>query len=129
MKNGLLISVACSLYCALFLSSCYYDEVLPVTTKVITEDVSFSGDIIPIFNSSCNFVGCHNTGGEDPDLTAANAYNELAVKNLINKGNPEASELYQWMVGNRSLPMPISGSNPEYNALVLAWIQQGALDN
>lgn len=129
MKNRLLIGLAGALYLTICFSSCYYDEVLPVKTEVITEDVSFSGDLIPIFNASCNAVGCHNTGGESPDLTAANAYNQLNGQDLINRNNPSASGLYRWMTGAEGLPMPVSGSNPEYNALVLAWIQQGALDN
>ena len=31
-----------------------------------TIQVSFSEEIIPIFNKSCNFSGCHNTGGTFP---------------------------------------------------------------
>lgn len=128
MKSRLLIGLATSLCFTIFLSSCYYDEVLPVNGE-IPDNVSFSGDIIPIFDASCNAVGCHSTDGVSPDLTAENAYSDLFNENLITTSNPEGSELYQWMVGNRALSMPVSGSNPRYNTLVLAWIQQGALDN
>jgi hypothetical protein len=128
MKFGYVFILA-GIFCVTFsLQSCYYDKILPVTTD-ITGDVSFADDIIPIFNAACNTSGCHNAGGFSPDLSPANAYADLFSEGLINKADPEASELYQWMAGMKSIPMPVSGVNPEYNALVLAWIEQGALDN
>lgn len=113
-----------------FITGCYKTTTVPVdNTEEITEPVSFTSDIIPIFNNSCNLSGCHNTGGTEPDLSASNAYNALQSGGYINTANPESSELYLWMTGQRDTPMPVSGSNPEYNALVLAWIKQGAENN
>ncbi|MCO6493176.1 MAG: hypothetical protein J5I98_32450 [Phaeodactylibacter sp.] len=94
-----------------------------------TVQVSFSQDILPIFNESCNSSGCHNTGGEPPDLTPENAYEALFAGNYIDTLAPENSELIQWMLGNRNLDMPLSGPNDEYNKQVLTWITQGAKDN
>ena len=94
-----------------------------------TVQVSFSKDIIPIFNQACNISGCHSTGGFSPDLTPENAYAELFAGNLIDTLVPEDSELVQWMLGNRSLVMPPSGSNGEFNSKVLSWIGQGAKDD
>lgn len=111
---------------ALIVGSCYYDTVLE---PEVSGQVSFSGDIIPIFNASCNSAGCHNTGGIRPDLSPANAYNALINGGYINTSAPESSELYRWMRGERDLPMPLSGPNANYNATVLAWIKQGALNN
>lgn len=113
----------------LLLNSCYYDQILPVETDISdVGEMSFSGDIIPIFNQSCNNAGCHN-GAVSPDLRPANAYNALTNGGFIDKNNPQNSELYQWMRGNRSMPMPLSGPNSDYNAKILAWITQGALNN
>lgn len=109
--------------------SCYYDATLEPLTPEVTTDVSFSKDIVPIFNQSCNSSGCHNAGGVSPDLTPANAYNSLNSGNYINVASPEDSELYRWMRGQRGLPMPLSGPDANYNATVLAWIKQGALNN
>jgi hypothetical protein len=109
-------------------SSCYYDKVVPVEETVDVGDVSFLVDIVPIFNQSCNVSGCHN-GSVAPDLRETNAYGALMNNDYINTGNPESSELYQWMKGNKSLPMPLIGSNATYNAKILAWIKQGALNN
>jgi hypothetical protein len=112
----------------LMLASCYYDQVVPFDPPIDVGEVSFANDIIPIFNKDCNISGCHN-GGVAPDLRPANAYNALINGAYIDAGNPEGSELYKWMRGDRSTPMPLSGPNVTYNAKVLAWIKQGALNN
>lgn len=112
------------------LTGCYKDKtVIFDTGEEITRQVSFAGDIIPIFNSSCNVSGCHNAGGISPNLSAATAYTALTGGNYISTSIPENSELYQWMTGKKGTPMPLSGSNKDYNALVIAWIKQGANNN
>ncbi len=113
-----------------FLAGCYKDRTVYFDTgEEITRPVSFAADIIPIFDASCNGSGCHNRGGKAPDLTASSAYNSLTVGNYVNTNAPESSELYLWMTGKKSTPMPVSGINKDYNALVLAWIKQGAKNN
>jgi len=113
-----------------FLAGCYKNRTVFFDTgEEITRPVSFAADIIPIFNASCNNSGCHSRGGKAPDLSASNAYNSLAVGNYVNTNVPEISELYLWMTGQRSTPMPPNGINKDNNALVLAWIRQGALNN
>lgn len=113
------------------LGSCKYDDVLPEELVDIdpTDSISFSDDVMPIFNASCNISGCHDAGGTDPDLTPANAYDALFNGGYIDLTTPENSELYQWMVGNRKFDMPLEGPNANYNATVLLWIQQGAQEN
>ena len=109
-------------------SACKYDEVLaPEPDPGIV--VSFSEDILPIFNASCNSAGCHNGAGHAPDLRASVAYDELWEGVYIDTLLPDQSELYQWMSGLRGLPMPVEGTNATYNATVLQWIEQGALNN
>ena len=114
----------------LLLIGCYKDKtVIFDTGQEITRTVSFSGDIIPILNSSCNTSGCHVQGSKSPDLSAANAFTSLANGNYVSPGEPETSSLYLWMTGKKGTPMPVSGINKDYNALVLAWIKQGATNN
>ena len=113
-------------------SGCYYDEVIPdpsIYGPTDDTEVTFSGDIIPIFNSSCNLSGCHGPGEVPPDLSAANAYNSLQNGGYIDVANPEQSELYQWVNGNRAVPMPVSGTNPNTASTILSWIKQGAQNN
>jgi hypothetical protein len=110
-------------------SACYYDEVVPGASIADVGQISFTTDIIPIFNASCNMSGCHNTGGQAPDLSASNAFNALTNGGYINTSNASASELYKWMNNEESLSMPLSGPNATYNAKVLAWIEQGGSNN
>ncbi len=132
-KLALLVPALFILLSGLILpSGCSYDSGIlepplpPVDTSV---QVSLSMDIMPLFNESCNFSGCHNQGGTPPDLTPANAYDALWDGNYIDTLAPESSELMQWMLGNRDLDMPLTGPDPELNSLVLTWITQGAKDN
>jgi len=109
---------------------CYKDKtVVSDTGAEITRPVSFSQDMIPIFNKSCALSGCHATKEKTPDLSAANAYNSLTVGNYYNTADPEHSVIYLWMTGKKSTPMPPTGINKDYNALMLAWIKQGAQNN
>ncbi len=117
-----------AVFTMLLLIGCYKNKTVNFDTgDDITRSVSFTGDIIPIFNSSCNISGCHSSGGKAPDLSISNAYNSLA--GYTNTGDPQSSELYLWMAGKKGTPMPVGGINKDYNALVLAWIKQGAKNN
>ena len=130
MSNNKIIIGFLAGFTMLLLVGCYKDKTVIFDTGAeITRPVSFTGDIIPIFNSSCNISGCHSAGGKSPDLSAANAYTSLSNSGYINTSNPETSELYLWMTGKKGTPMPTSGVNKDYNALVLAWIKQGAQNN
>ncbi len=131
MQNLIKVSAIVLVYASiLLLSGCYKDESVIITTgEEVTRTVSFSVDIIPIFNSSCNSSGCHNSGGIAPELTSINAFSTLTNGGYIDTGSPESSELYLWMTGERGTPMPPSGVNKDYNSLVLAWIKQGAINN
>lgn len=131
LRLTLLVSLTLALLLGVF-SSCEYEEILPPEEMPIdttAPPVSFSLDIIPLFNASCNSSGCHSLGGVEPDLSPTNAYAELTTMGYLNLDDPVQSELYQWITGNRRISMPIEGPDPELNRLVLTWITQGALDN
>lgn len=129
MLNNKIIVGFLAGFTLLLIVGCYKDKTVILDAAEVTRTVSFAEDIVPIFNSSCNASGCHNSGGKSPDLSAGNSYNALISGNYIDKGAAENSVLYQWMSGKRSLPMPVGGANKEYNALILAWIKQGANNN
>ena len=114
----------------LLLFGCYKDKtVIFDTADEITRTVSYTNDILPIFNKSCSISGCHSADGIKPDLSAVNAYNSLSAGNYFNTTAAESSTLYLWMSGKKGTPMPTTGINKDYNALVLAWIKQGAKNN
>ncbi len=111
--------------------SCTKDTtVLIDNSPAITTTVSFSKDIQPILTKSCALSGCHN-GAIAPDLSAANAYTSLESGNFLNTATPETSEVYLWLTGKRAIAMPAGASNnpSNINALMLAWIKQGAKNN
>jgi hypothetical protein len=114
----------------LLLPGCYKDKTVVIDTgTAITRTVTFSKDIAPIFSNSCSLSGCHASGGKSPDLSAANAYNSLKIGNYLNTAAPENSLIYLWMTGKKSTVMPVGGMRKDYNALMLAWIKQGANNN
>lgn len=109
---------------------CYKDKTVIVDLEEeISGPVSFTNDIIPIFNKNCNISGCHSAGGIAPDLSVTNAYNSLSNGGYINLSEPKSSELYLWLSGKKGMPMPTSGVNKDYYSLVLAWIKLGAENN
>jgi len=116
------------LFVILSMSGCYYDDILE-DAGPIEDDISFENDIISIFNASCNVTGCHNSGGQTPDLTPTNAFNSLISNGYIDVNNPVNSELYLWVSGQESTPMPVSGVDPVIRNTILAWIEQGAENN
>jgi hypothetical protein len=112
------------------IGGCYKDTtVIFDTTEQITRPVTFSSDIIPMFNKSCSISGCHSAGGQTPNLTQLNAYNSLIIGNYVDKANPANSFIYLKMTGKKGTVMPVGGMNKDYNALILAWIKQGANNN
>lgn len=130
LRNKKIIGFAIISVVIFLLAGCYKDKtILFDTGEEITRTVSFSNDIIPIFNNSCNSSGCHNTGGISPDLSGTNAFTMITTGGYLNVSSAESSELYLWMAGKKGTPMPVSGINKDYNALILAWIKQGANNN
>jgi hypothetical protein len=104
--------------------------VLVDNSPAITETVQFSKTIVPIFSKSCATSGCHS-GSVAPNLSDATAYNVLVTGNYLNLTNPAGSDVYLWLTGKKSATMPLgSANNPSnINALILAWIKQGAKNN
>ena len=111
----------------LFLVSCTKDYLVPPDTPA--QGVSFSNDVIPIFNDNC--ISCHN-GGISPNLTADKAYGELtSIPDLVKPGDPDNSELYHRMMGmGMGSMMPPSGMMPKSKTdVIYQWIKEGALNN
>lgn len=108
---------------AAFIGSCQY-EFIEIDQPDPNVTVKFSEKILPIFSDK-NCTACHRTGNTSPDLTDLNAYNGI-VPALVNLTNPAQSKIY-------TVPAPASSHGARYSAaqaaLVLTWIQQGALNN
>ena len=107
----------------LLLSSCQYDEVLPPVVEIPDDPVSYELDIQPFFDAKCN--QCHG-GSIPPNLSATASYNTLVTGNWIDTDNPSNSRIYQSVDVGGSME---SYATPTEVALLLLWIEQGALDN
>ena len=106
------------------LYSCTYETIIPAEPEV-PEDVSFELNVIPIFNSSCNSSGCHNKGGIAPDLSPDNAYTSLTFFGYVDIDAPESSTLYE-EINTGSMK---GFATDQDRAIILKWIEQGALNN
>jgi len=104
--------------------------VLVDNAPAVTATVSFSKDIQPILTKNCALSGCHN-GSIAPDLSEATAYTALEGGNFLNTATPESSVVYLWLTGKEAIPMPAGATNnpSNINALMLAWVKQGAKNN
>lgn len=127
-RTKMILKIIVAFCCIALLSRCYKNKTVYLEPE-ITRSVTFSQDIIPLFNKNCNTSGCHSAGGQTPNLTETNAYNSLIIGNYVNKTDPENSLIYLKMTGKHGTPMPPSGSNKDLSALMLAWIKQGANNN
>jgi hypothetical protein len=120
------IFLAITLLSMLF-TGCKYDFILPVEVPPVESGVKFSTQVAPIFNTNDKCTFCHKPGGQSPDLTTANAYNQI-VPNYVNLDNDPQSKIY-------SIPAPTTSTHThkkytaEEAAIVLKWIEEGALNN
>ncbi len=117
------------LICIFGLISCEYEAFEPV--KVVIDSppggLSFSTDIIPIFDKSCNGSACHTTGHFKVDLTPPNAYADLFAKNMIDTVAPTNSKLYTKLTAAGSTHLTkVEAGQPE---TILKWIEEGAKNN
>lgn len=112
-------------------TSCYKSATVDLSSDLeITRDISFKGDLIPIFEKSCAVNGCHAKNGIVPDLSTDAAFTSLTTSDYLDLGSPDQSELYGLVSGKLSPVMPLGGTaDPVTAATILAWIKQGAQNN
>jgi hypothetical protein len=111
------------------LSGCYKDVISPgQDPDAPPQQVSFSGDLLPIFTANCATSGCHDAvPAHKPSLTAENAYKAITSGGYINTLVPTSSLIYSEVK---------SGSMPPTGALkatdiqkILDWIRNEAPNN
>lgn len=112
-----------------FFSSCQYKfNVEPVVAPPNPMDtIYFSQDVAPIWNINDKCTSCHKTGSTAPDLTTDNAY-AAVVPSYVNTDQANESSIYTF-----THPDTETHSWKKYTsseaAIVLQWIEQGALNN
>jgi hypothetical protein len=128
MKKSILIIMSLVLT-SVMLTSCYKDMIHPgADPNGPPQQVTFSGDIIPIFDKSCNSSGCHDAiPSKKPALSPDKAYNALMNGGYVNTIVPANSPLYL-SVKNNSMPISTVLSASEKQK-ILDWIRLGAPNN
>lgn len=126
MKSKILILVSAAIMISF--SSCYKDIASPGQDPTAPpQDVSFSGDLQPIFTASCALSGCHDGSSHNPALTATSSYNAIIGGGFIDKLVPANSILYG-EVKSGSMP-PTGALKPSDIQKILDWIRNGAQNN
>ena len=124
MAKKLFLIVAVLLFGAGVIFSCTYDEITPQVVEV-PDNVSFSMDVLPIFINTCAQSGCHASNGIPPNLSPDNAYISLTFFGYVDLGTPENSKIYQKITTGSMKNF----ATDQDRAIILRWIEQGALDN
>ena len=119
----------------LVVQACRKDfKMAPAVAIIPTGTVSFDSVILPILTTNCIKSGCHGNGGQTPELTATNAYNQLTGLGYVpqddtSEADAKNSILYKKLTAT-SKPMPPTGPlTATQIAQILAWMKQGSLKN
>jgi len=102
----------------------------PAPTQPLPAVVSFSANIVPIFNAHCNSSGCHSGSNAAAGLNLSSnvAYTQLFAMHEIDTTNTSNSNLYI-EVASGQMPQT-SAKLSGYNiGLIQKWIQQKAKNN
>lgn len=129
MKRTTYIGLVIIAYIWVGLTGCYKDVISPGSDpNGPPQFVSFSGDLVPLFNTHCNKSGCHDDApAHKPSLVPEKAYNEITKGGYINTAVPNSSILYTVV---KTGSMPPTGALPANNAqLILDWVRNGAPNN
>ncbi|MCF8364494.1 MAG: hypothetical protein K9H16_01840 [Bacteroidales bacterium] len=96
------------------------------------DTVYFQNTILPLLQSSCGIIGCHDPGTATGRIILTD-YNYIMNSGVITPGDPQDSELYEKITEDdpdKVMPPPPNASlTAEQKAAVFKWIQQGALNN
>lgn len=127
MKSKIIIMMASVLLVSV-LSGCYKDIISPgQDPNGPPQQVSFSGDLVPLFLANCASSGCHDGAAHNPALTADKAYDAIVNGGFINLVVPANSILYGEV---KSGSMPPSGALKASDMQkILDWIRNGAPNN
>ena len=114
----------------LFLASCQYkfaiEPVIPAPEP--TDVIYFSTQVVPIWTTDDKCTKCHYTGGTVPDLTPTNAYTAI-INTYIDAGDPESSVIYAFPHPDTETHNWGESYTQGEAAIILQWIEQGALNN
>ena len=121
-----LFSILFILSLSVGLTSCYEDIISPGTDpNGPPQDISLSGDLVPIYAKNCAMSGCHDANGKKPSLVADKIFNDLMSGGYVNTTVPDKSPIYTVSRPGGSMPT----LTPKDQQKVLDWIRNGAPNN
>jgi len=95
------------------------------------DSVYFNQQILPILTSNCAMSGCHDAASHEEGVVLDN-YNNVRATGKIDLTTPTNSKLCKVLnktdPEDRMPPAPMAALPIEQRALILKWIQQGALN-
>ena len=128
MKTKIISRILAALVVIFGMTGCYKDVTSPGSDPNGPPlNVSFSGDLIPLFNANCNTAGCHDGTAHSPDLRADKAYAAITGGGWINTVVPSTSKIYV-EVASGSMP-PTGALTAKQSQLILDWVRNGAPNN
>lgn len=96
------------------------------------DTVYFQNTILPLLQSSCGTIGCHDPGTANEGIILTD-YQSIMNSDVIMPGNPGRSEMYEVITEtdpDKIMPLPPNiPLTAEQTAAIFKWIQQGALNN
>jgi hypothetical protein len=126
MRTKLVATTITAAFAAV-MAACTHSPQVPQVT------VSFSRDIIPIFQASCTIGSdCHsvaNNANSNIDLSDNAAYSTIVSKGLVMVNTPVASLLYVEVSSGVMPKAPYLPLSQAQLSTILTWIKQGALNN
>lgn len=96
------------------------------------DTVYFLNDVLPLLQSSCGVIGCHDPGTAS-DGVVLTSYAQVIQTADVEPFDPESSDLYEVLIEDdpdkRMPPPPANPLLQEQKDLIYKWISQGALNN
>ena len=100
--------------------SCTKDKAKEPETSCGMQNVSFTNDIEPILENSCNLSGCHNAGSFNGDYTTYSG-----VKEKVDNGS-----FKNRVLDLKDMPAPpVDPLNEEQLEKISCWLEDGAPNN
>ena len=96
------------------------------------DTVYFQNDVLPLIQSSCGVIGCHDPGTHEEGVILT-SYQSIMQTAEVVPFDPQESKLYEVITDNdpddRMPPPPAAALNSSQINMIYKWIQQGALNN
>ena len=103
--------------------ACEYETIVPKEVE-IPEEVSYAEQVAPVFvEAGC--ASCHS-GAIKPDLRADKSWAALVNDGMVDTANPAESKLIVKIEAGHATSGNLTA---EQKALILKWIEDGALNN